>query len=375
MQTTFFSHFSGASSFPVVCRAITAWMIAHDRTPWICDLRQQTLQHSDELEQELRGVPRVAAFDQLRVLARMESLKRSYVVPRDDIVTDGIGLLFGFPEWAWACPTYKPFIGYHVCDGDRVPEHWPIAINEICDVVLTPSKWCAGVLKSAGVARRIHVVRHGIDPEVFKPGPATQQKGTMPKLRFFCSSESGMRKGLFELVAAWKILWQRKPGFARLVVRGAGPLVRRAFGTLPGVVVEVGEPMRPAAMAKVLRETDLLLVPSRAEGFSLMPLQSVACETPVITTDCTGCSEWAHTVNGGFAYVESGDMQPCPSGPGLPGRAPGLDAGHLADVIENAVRDLDELKAGAAKASVGVRRKWSWDAVLTGSMLDKLTAG
>jgi glycosyltransferase involved in cell wall biosynthesis len=256
-------------------------MVAHDRTPWICDLRQQTTQHSDELEQELRGVPRVAAFDQLRVLARMESLKRSYTVPPDEIVTDGIGLLFAFPEWAWACPTYKPFVGYHVGDVDRVPDHWPAAINDVCDVVLTPSKWCASVLKNAGVERRIHVVRHGIDPEVFKPGETPPRREPIPKLRFFCSSESGTRKGLPELVTAWKILQQRKPGCAQLAVRGAGPLVRRAFAGLPHVTIEVGEPMRPPTMAQVLRETDLLLVPSRAEGFGLC----LAAGTLVTTRD------------------------------------------------------------------------------------------
>ena len=120
----------------------------------------------------------------------------------------------------------------------------------------------------------------------------------------------------------------------------------------------------------MLRETDLLLVPSRAEGFGLQTLESVAVGTPVVATDCTGMSEWAHTFEG-VRWVETGDMAPCLPGYG---RAPALDPGHLADVIENAVRDLRALRGEALMASPTVRRKWAWEKVLAGSALDKLTA-
>lgn len=362
----FYGHLSGASSFPIVSRALVRWLVAHDRPLTICDLRQ-----ADEMEAELRGVPRVSAFDSDRIVANMRALQQGVMPQRDDVETSGAGLLFAFPEWSWACPNHAQFVGYHVCDVDRVPDHWVAAINDVETQVFTPSKWCASVLRSCGVRRPISVVRHGVDPEVFCPGEKPRTPNRQPLLRFFSSSESGTRKGLPEMVTAWKILQQRRPGFAKLVVRGAGPLVRREFGGLPGVVVEVGEPMRPPAMAQVLRGTDLLLVPSRAEGFSLLPGQAVAAGTPVVSTDCTGCAEWAHSF-GGVAWLETGVLEPCPPGPGL---APALDPGHLADVIEKSVAGIEGLQEEALKASETVRKRWSWERSLTGSALDRLTQG
>lgn len=373
MAVVFYGEFSGASSFPVVCRAITRWLVTHGRSVSICDLQPQSCVLSADLEQALRGVPRVTEYDRELVLSRMGSLQRGELPSRDDIVTNGLGLLFAFPGWAWACPPHKPFIGYHVCDTDQTPNHWPAAMNEVCDIVLTPSKWCASVFKSMGVEKPIHVVRHGIDPDVFHPAEGqTYRPGSAGRprvLRFFCSSETGNRKGLHETIAAFRSVHDKMPGKVQLVVRGTGNAVRQACADVPGVVLERGDPVRPAAMAQMLRETDLLLVPSRAEGFGLQALESVAVGTPVVATDCTGMSEWAHTFEG-VRWVETGDMAPCLPGYG---RAPALDPGHLADVIENAVRDLPALRGAAFSASPTVRRKWSWEKVLAGSALERLT--
>lgn len=372
----FYGEFSGASSFPVVCRAITRWLTAHGRNVSICDLQDQNCVSSTDLEQSLRGVHRVTEYDRELLMKRMARLQQGERPERDPIPTNGIGLLFAFPGWAWACPPHKPFIGYHVCDTDQTPNHWPAAMNEIDDVVLTPSKWCASVFRGMGVKKSIHVVRHGLDPEVFHPAEGqTYRPGNGDRakvLRFFCSSETGDRKGLHETIAAFRSVHDKMPGKVQLVVRGTGAVIRHACADVPGVTFERGDPVRPSAMARMLREADLLLVPSRAEGFGMQVIESVAVGTPAVATDCTGMSEWAHTFSGGVRYVEAGDLAPCP--PGF-GRAPALDVGHLADVIEEAVRDLHALRGEALAASAEVRRKWAWEKVLTGSALDRLTTG
>jgi glycosyltransferase involved in cell wall biosynthesis len=386
-HVVFYGHFAGASSFPVVCRAVTKWLVENGRSPWFCDLRQPSYQQSADLEQELRGVSRVSDFTQAKIVERMKALQQGYAIPRDDIETNGIALLFGFPEWAWACPTHRVFIGYHVCDVDRVPEHWVRAINEVASHVLTPSRWCAQVMKRCGVQKRIQVVRHGIDPAVFTPtavdtderlggpcysGSPWRSRGKLPAVRFFCSSPTGTRKGLHEVIAAWRIVGARGTAPpANLIVRGSGPAVISACRDAPNVVVEQGEPMRAMTMARTLRATDLLLAPSRAEGFGLCPIEALSCGTPAVVTDCTGHAEWARTIPKGTRIVETGDMAPCPPGPGL---APSLDVVHLADVIEAALVELPILQQEALDASPKVRQRWSWNNALTGSALDKLTA-
>jgi glycosyltransferase involved in cell wall biosynthesis len=390
-QLTFYGHYSGASSFPVVCRAVTRWLVENGRAPWICDLRAPSYQQSADLEPDLKGVSRVSDSTQANIVERMNALKQGYPVLRDDVATGGTGLLFAFPEWGWACPTHHTFVGYYVCNEDRVPDHWPQAINDVATHVLTPSRWCAQVLKHAGVARKIAVVRHGINPAVFTSTPADaaeqssapgymgpacagspwRSRGKLPCVRFFCSSPTGGRKGLHEVIEAWRIVRDRGTApQAHLVVRGAGPVVVAACRDVPGVVLEQGEPMRAPTTARTLRATDLLLAPSRAEGFGIIPLEALAVATPVVATDCTGHAEWAPTITGGLRIVETGDMSACP--PSF-GRAPALDVVHLADVIESALRDLFTLQQEAERGALKVRQRWSWNAVLTGSALDKLT--
>ncbi len=125
-------------------------------------------------------------------------------------------------------------------------------------------------------------------------------------------------------------------------------------------------------MSRTLRTTDLLLAPSRAEGFGICPLESLACGTPVVATDCTGHGEWFHTIPSGVRLVETGDFGPCLPGDG---QAPLLDPVHLADVIERSVKDLLLLQEEALRAAPKVRQRWAWHTVLAGSALDRLTVG
>lgn len=47
------------------------------------------------------------------------------------------------------------------------------------------------------------------------------------------------------------------------------------------------------ALARLYSASDLFLFTSRTEGFALPPLESMACGTPVVTTDCKGNRDYA----------------------------------------------------------------------------------
>jgi len=366
-HVTFYGHFTGHSSFPVVCKALARWLYDKEADIDLCDLRRSALPACSELEKELKGIPRVTEEAQDAVISGMRKLAAEGSYTR--AAAGGRSLLWAFPEWSWALPRHEGGLwGYHVCDVDTVPDHWVVAINENETAVFTPSRWCKTVLKHCGVKRRIDVVRHGIDAAVFKPLLRTYRNGP-PTVRFFCSSMTGNRKGLHETLVAWRIVQQRRPGIAKLVVRAAGVEVQRACYGVPALSLETGEAMSAHAMARMLNETDLLLAPSRAEGFGMIPLTAAACGTPSVLTDCTGHAEFAHKLQGA-RLVETGDFTNCPPGPG---KAPLLEPQHLADVLEQALLDLDALAIAALENSAKVRTKWAWPSVLDGSALEKLT--
>jgi len=363
----FYGHFSSDSSFPVVCKAIARWAFKKRRKFCICDLRRPAWSPSAELEHELCGIRRVPSDIQQHVIENMRVIQ-SGNAPKDRLSLDGRALLFAFPEWSWALPIHDGgLVGYHVCDVDAVPSYWVDAISANESFMLTPSSWCSQVFRNCGVPGKISVVRHGIDPDIFSPIERTY---TFPAVRYFCSSQTGHRKSLYETMKAWKIAVGKGAG-GTLIVRGLKDDLVRQFVNIPNVLFERGAPLTPESMARVLRSTDLLLAPSRAEGFGMIPLQALACGTPVVMTDCTGHSEFVSRLqpSSGVYIVQTGEMSPCPI---EAGKAPSLDAYHLADAIVAALKSLDILKQEAFLASTYVRDKWSWNSVLSGSALDRL---
>lgn len=342
---TFYGHFTGHSSFPVVCNAIARWLLSRGYDFRVVNLRE------------------LAVADWLRSRQiRFTALKH----PNKSVwqSAGGVSLLFAFPAWHAAIPRHDHVIGYHVPDVTPAPPSWFGLIEANCDTVLTPSKWCSHLLRNTlGVTKPVHVVRHGIDPDVFTPRGVVRGNGKV--LRHFCSSLLLDRKGTKEVVgAAERLIQEREDATVCVsapneVLYLLNPDGERAAVRGSRLSITSDQPTAPDEIAQVLRGSAAIVQPSRAEGFGLLGLEAAACGTPIVATSCTGHAEWARTVESARYHVRTLDDGRCGAG-----AAPRIDQESLYSAMLRAIDERAERRARAVEASAGVRRAWAWSAVL-----------
>lgn len=152
-------------------------------------------------------------------------------------------------------------------------------------------------------------VTPAVDGSVFGPAPAGARR---PDQVLFAGAVRHV-KGVDVLVEALARLRRRRPG-VRLVLAG-DPFFRtyrrdaeavleraRALGVRDCIDVVGGQP--PEALARLMGESAVLVVPSRAESFSAVCIEALACGTPVVATRCGGPEEIVTPALGRLVRIE-----------------------------------------------------------------------
>jgi glycosyltransferase involved in cell wall biosynthesis len=239
--------------------------------------------------------------------------------------------------------------------------------------LLAPSGWAAEVLREL-TPFPVTVVRHGVHPELTVAQPTTVKllgmDYTLGRFRVghFSTSER-QRKGTRELIAAWELLQQRQalPSSAQLFLVLDAPaetqLILEFEGKFPpGVVLRSRLNLPAGSMAPMLQSLHLVCQPSRGEAFGLVPLESLACGTPVVATACTGHSEYLSPSTPGAVVVEHGPTGPIDDGDGAWGPTVSPDA--IAAAVEIGYQRWTELKVAASQHAGSVQTAWAWPQVL-----------
>ncbi len=149
---------------------------------------------------------------------------------------------------------------------------------------------------------KIHVVKNGIDPEEFKPDPATDVidglgvDRSRPIVTFV--GRITRQKGLVHLVRAARRL---DPDTQLVLLAGAPDTPEiaaefdEAFGRLeqerPGTVTWVQEMLPRASVRQVLTHSTLFACPSVYEPLGIVNLEAMACEIPVVASAVGGIPE------------------------------------------------------------------------------------
>lgn len=151
---------------------------------------------------------------------------------------------------------------------------------------------------------KVEVIPNGVDVDKFKPASVEKENNTL----FFLSllDEFHAYKGLDYLLEAVKIVKKSIPT-VKLVVGGKGVLMdhymKKTESMGLSANVEFHGFVPDEQMAEYYSRANIFVLPSISslqEGFGIVALEALACETPVITTDIVGVSSDLKEENAGL---------------------------------------------------------------------------
>ena len=257
------------------------------------------------------------------------------------------------------------------------------AFNAHLDFITVISSFVAKVLRDNGVRVPIRVVGCGIDQITRLDRPPPTWWGRLRRTdrrsvryafdRAFCFlhvSTCLPRKGVDVLLAAWAKAFQRQDNVVLVIKASANQHhrieddVAALAASRPGLapIVVITEHLAPAEMRALLERADVMVCPSRGEGFGLPLAEALALGKPLITTAYSGQMDFCTAQNGwlcdyDFAYAHSHV-----SVPGSVWAEPRFDS--LVDCLRQAhAAPASERAARGARGRALVRGKFTWTAV------------
>jgi len=197
---------------------------------------------------------------------------------------------------------------------------------------------------------KIEVIPNGVDVEKFQPIQASdnEDKSTI----FFLSvlDEFHKYKGLDYLLEALKIVKNNVPD-VKLIVGGKGVLLdhHQEMAASLGLKdnVEFAGFIPDEEIADYYSQASVFVLPSISslqEGFGIVALEALACQTPVVTTDIVGVAHDLKQIKGGIVI-------------------PPRDTHKLADAITQILSDAEMQKEMGQRGRKLVQEKYTWKVV------------
>lgn len=225
----------------------------------------------------------------------------------------------------------------------RFPPHWIESLQSHGDVFISPSKYTARRAAESGISEeRIYIVPFGVRIDQFRKASCDWTDVKLPfpsradSLTFLFIGSQHRRKGMKELLSAYHASFTERDN-VRLIVKtlphasdreqqpweySGKKILKSEKNKNSPEVLWTEEHFTAGQMAKLYHISDLLVVPSYAESFGLIFLESMATETPVITTNYGAVTEFVNNENGWLVPAREEQCtniaydheEPCPFG-------------------------------------------------------------
>lgn len=166
-----------------------------------------------------------------------------------------------------------------------------------CDALICVSSHLAHVAAGMGMRRRIKVVHNGIDakalPRDAKEKLRKELQLPQGKIVAFSGRLSEAKGADIFMVLAEHLCWKEKD--VTFLIVGSGPLEGRLWHMakergLSSRVMFAGQKSRGEAL-RYVKASDVLVVPSRLEGFGLSALEAAAMGVPVVASHADALPE------------------------------------------------------------------------------------
>jgi glycosyltransferase involved in cell wall biosynthesis len=213
----------------------------------------------------------------------------------------GVGIAYGPAHVKLLEELKTPYrILFTMFEADRWPIGWVNAAN-CANQVWVPSEFCKHSLEQSGCQSPVFVIPLGVNPaDFYPPKKRKAHKGYV----FGFAGAASLRKG-FDLACRAFIEEFSKDEDVSLSIRSSA-LLTASVPKDKRISLSMGT-VSTEDMRRFYQGIDCLLVPSRAEGFGLCGLESMACGTPVILTAWGGLLDYAadDTLQVGIDGLES----------------------------------------------------------------------
>lgn len=267
-------------------------------------VRRRDMVPADAVAVDLRGAPQHVAWARLWMAAFREQRRFAPdVVLANSIETPTLGA-------PTACIVHDLNFGRaERTPGTRARELFYAAKSRWLGAIITVSDATKMRLLELGVsAEKVHVVRNGVDLDVFCPAPARpRQGGAEDAVAFAYPSRILPAKGQHLALDALARLPKPYKSRARLTIAGASvdpifvdQLKVQAYEQPAEIRTDVPE------IAPIYQDADVILYPTlMEEGFGFTAIEGMACGKPVIWTDQPAIRE----ATGGIGFpIERGDV-------------------------------------------------------------------
>lgn len=189
---------------------------------------------------------------------------------------------------------------------DRSKEHWLLKkelLTRCKNLTIVPvSDWLANFVKESFLKeKRIHVIKNGVDLNIFKPSTSLNISKTNSKFKILAvSSVWNPDKGELDIYKLREMLSEDK-----FEITMVGLSVDQ-YKKLPKGIIGIQRTQNLQELVKLYSDANVLINPTYADSFPTVNLEALACGTPVITYRTGGSPEAIDEKTG--VVIEQGDV-------------------------------------------------------------------
>lgn len=173
------------------------------------------------------------------------------------------------------------------------------------DAVVCVSRYTQQMTEATYGRKDTHLIYDGIDTDVFTPAPSHARTDALPhhdaRIRLLFVGNRTRRKGFDLLPRIMDLL----PNDYVLYYTAS---FQAGVDEVPHPrMIPIGTPDRDGLVA-AYRSADIMLFPSRLEGFGIAPAEALACGIPVVTTNASALPEVVDDGQSGF-LIDTDDVR------------------------------------------------------------------
>jgi glycosyltransferase involved in cell wall biosynthesis len=253
----------------------------------------------------------------------------------------------------------------------RMPRAWFDLFETYADEVWVPSWFVWRCYIESGVSPdKVHVVPHGVDPEIFHPlAPATPLR-TEKTFKFVFVGGTIWRKGIDILLEAYRRAFSPADDVCLVIKDLAADSYYREHNARESIQQLQRDPAAPRILyltedvadrevAGLYTACDCLVHPFRGEGFALPVVEAMACGLPTILTRGGPCEDYCSDETSYWISAETTSANLWEETV-EPANILEPDVEELIEALRYVFAHRDEARAKGATASQYIRQNYTW---------------